>query len=195
MDNSMDKFTDAIIKDANEQKKRLLSELEKEKQKEIEKAEAEILNDIFHKIQSEISDIKNYASREISKKSFEMRKELLKKRDEFTEEVFKKLKAKLIEFTASEEYKSYLFNLLQASFEKTGKENLNIEICERDKTVLEKICKDLSVTPEFVVNDDIEIGGFIIQSPEKSIKIIETLDRKVIEQREYFGEISGMSLS
>lgn len=194
-DNNLDKFIDAVLKDANEQREHLLQEIEEEKQRELEKAENDILKNIYIHIQSEIAEIKHQSGRDLSKKALEIRKELLQKRDGLSEKIFAMLKERLTAFIQTEDYKKYLFDGIQKTISLSGDCKVIFYTLAKDTELVKGLCKDLKCNAEVEIDEEIELGGFILVCNEKGIRLNETLDERFKEQIGHFNEISGLVIS
>lgn len=194
-ENNLNKFIDAVLKDANEQKERLLKEIEEEKQRELEKAENDILKNIYTHIQSEISEIKHQSGRDLSKKALEIRKELLLKRDALSEKIFAMLKERLNSFIQTEDYKKFLSDGIAKAISLAGDCKVIFYTSARDAELVKALCKDLNCNAETEIDEEIGLGGFILICNEKGIRLNETLDERFKEQIGHFNEISGLVIS
>ncbi len=183
-DKILDSFLENVLKEAQESYQRNIQELDKLQSKNVEKAEDEILNDIYQQIQSNINNIKNDARRKISEKTAQSRCELLKRREEITKQVFDSVKAKLENFTESAEYTEFLKKIL-ADFEKKSAV-IYCRKCDIDKI------KELGFD-KVTEDDSIKIGGAVIEK-NQSVRINQTLDVRLEEQYENFNLISGLSI-
>jgi vacuolar-type H+-ATPase subunit E/Vma4 len=195
MDEKMKKFVDAIINDAIEQKEQLLKEIDEQKCSELSKAEEEILSNIYLDIKAQIADIKNNVSKDISKKSLEIKNQLLQKRDALTSIVYDKLKEKLLNFVASNDYKVYVKQSIERNLLDIGSKAVTLIISMRDYALFKEICENAKIDAELKTDDEIVYGGFIILSKEKALRIDETIDEKLRLSHEYFGEISGLVIN
>jgi V/A-type H+-transporting ATPase subunit E len=191
----LNKFIDAVLKDANEQRERLLKEIEEEKQRELEKAENDILKNIYAHIQAEIAEIKHQSGRDLSKKALEIRKELLQKRDELSEKIFAMITERLTAFIQTEDYKNYLSSCIQKSISLVGNCKVIFYTCAKDTELVKALYKDLNCNAEIEIDEEIKLGGFILICNEKGIRMNETLDERFNEQKGHFNEISGLVIS
>ena len=188
-------FLKAINKYAEEQRKEIQKEVEDFKREELEKAEAEVLNDAFQLIQSEMAEMKSRISSDLSKKEMDGKKVLFEKRKAITNEVFKRAKDELLKFSASEEYPKLLEDytkLISSTLTQPGtvlyirKEDLKF----KDLIIKAFGRKDCKVD----VTEDIVIGGIYGYNSEMGIVADESLDSKLEEQHQWFSENSGLKL-
>lgn len=71
-DEKLSKFIQAINKDAEERRARILAESEAFNKAELEKAETEALTDAYHLIQQEISKMRTGIRRDLSQKELKL---------------------------------------------------------------------------------------------------------------------------
>lgn len=188
-------FLQAINKYAEEQRTKIQTEAETFKKQELEKAEAEILNDAYQLIQKEMAEMRSAISSELSKKEMAGRKELFEKRKLITEEVFTKATKELTAFTKSKEYPSLLKKYTKAIAAVLTEPGTILYVKEEDfsfadelKTAFGK--KNCSVQ----ISNDITIGGIYGYNASMGIIADETLDTKLDVQHEWFAENSGLKL-
>jgi V/A-type H+-transporting ATPase subunit E len=189
------KFTSAVLKDAEEQRSKILNEIDVYRKAQIEKAEEEILNDAYVMIQNEIALIKNKNSRQISLSELESRRKLLKLRDEISRGVFEDAARSLLDFTATSKYIDYICNLIKKCVETfpAGKSVIMVkkEDLQYKDNLLSTFGRD-DAACEASVN--ITIGGVIIYNHDKGIVVDETLDLKLESQKDWFAATSGLTI-
>ena len=187
-------FLEAIDKYALEQREKIKNDAKIVKEQEIEKAETEVLSDIYNMIQSEMAKIKAEIVGQISKKEMACKNSLLKNREQISKEVFNNVKDKLVEFTQTEEYINLLAKLAKDMSEILLENNTKLFINSADvkfKPFLEKAFEDRCTVE---VDDNIKIGGIRGYNADMGIVIDETLDSKLEAQRDWFKEHSGLTV-
>jgi V/A-type H+-transporting ATPase subunit E len=189
------KFTSAVLKDAEEQRSKILNEIDEYRRMQIEKAEEEILNDAYVMIQNEIALIKNKNSRQISLSELESRRKLLKLRDEISRSVFGDAAKSLHDFTATPKYVDYICNIIKKCAETfpAGKSVIQVrkEDLQYKDRLLSAFGRDDAVCEASV---NITIGGVIIYNHDKGIIVDETLDLKLENQKDWFATTSGLTI-
>ena len=103
-DKKTSSFLKAINKYAREQSNAILLEVEEFKKQEIEKATQEGISDAYKLIQKEVAQKKANIISDFAKREQESRKTLFIKRNEIVESVFADAKAKLIDYTTTDNY-------------------------------------------------------------------------------------------
>lgn len=188
-------FSNSVLKDADNQKNLYLDKIQRKKSEAIDNAEREFLAEIYKYITSEMNHIKNETNQKISRKTMENRREILKKRDEIYDETLEIVINKLKDFTAGDEYKNIIVKAISKDIEKVGKDGTVIYLSEKDEELKGSIVKSLLLkTPKIETDKNIKIGGFKIVNNEKHIIVDETLDSKIDEQKDYFAQISQLTL-
>lgn len=187
-------FLKAINKYAEEQRTKIRNEAENFKKEEIEKAESEILNDIYILIQKEMAEMKAEIAKEMSKKELDSRKNLFEKRNSITKKVFEKSKLKLLEFTKNDEYPKLLAKYAKAISSVLVEPGTIIYVRKEDlcfsDTIKEAYGRDCNIE----IKENIKIGGIYSYNPNMGLIADETLDSKLEEQHIWFAENSGLKL-
>lgn len=187
-------FLKAIDKYASEQQRKIEDEINLYKQKELEKAETEILSEVHSFIQDKIAEMKGSISKEISIKEMECKKKLLRRRQEIVDEVFSNCKNKLLLFTRSEKYKLFIDKSLKEISKILNKGKTIIYLKKDDLKLKEGINTNFFSECEIREKKDITIGGIYALNESLGIVIDDTLDSKLDEQHEWFAENCGLTL-
>ena len=194
-ENKLEKFTSAVLKDAEDQRSGILHEIEEYKKSEMEKAEEEVLHESYIMIQNEIAAIKNENSKKISLAELDGRRKLLKLRDEISDSVFREAAVKILAFTKSPEYPDYLKKILSRYSGGFPEGKITIYVKSDDLSYKEMILSTFGKPAEIVSNPEIELGGLIILDHDRGIEVNETLDLKLSGQKDWFAVSSGLSIA
>lgn len=187
-------FLKAINKYAEEQRTKIRNEAENFKKEEIEKAESEILNDIYILIQKEMAEMKAEIAKEMSKKELDSRKNLFEKRNSITKKVFEKSKLKLLEFTKTNEYPKLLAKYAKAISSVLVEPGTIIYVRKEDLCFSDTIKEAFGCDCNIEIKENIKIGGIYSYNPNMGLIADETLDSKLEEQHIWFAENSGLKL-
>lgn len=190
----LDKFSSAVLKDAEEQRSKILSEIEEYKKEQMEKAEEDILHDAYVLIQNEIASIHNKQSKDISLAELDGRRKLLKLREDLTGRVFSEAAERIKEFSKTEEYKNYIVSTVKAATESLPEGGVVIEVKKDDLALAQSLIAASTRPAEVAETSNITLGGVIIVNSEKGIVVNETLDLKLSSQKDWFASSSGMLL-
>lgn len=188
-DEKMKKFESAVMKQADDEVKRILADLDEQKKKALsDTMDAELARHFEH-MQNELAQIKQSCIKRVSLETQKANRELLLKRGEICEKVFENVKNRLVDFTGTPEYADYLEAALKKA-EKYDAGDLTVCLNGRDMKFKDTVFKGMALERD----EKIKIGGFILKSREKGFALDETLDARLLAQREYFSTISGLTL-
>lgn len=193
-DENRSKFLDAINKYAEEQRNKIEAEVELFKEKELEKAETDILSEAYALIQKEMSNMRQRIASETSRKAMESRKKLFGKRREITDRVFKAVEEKLAAFTATEAYPAMLQKYAQTLSKVLPADGAVVTLRREDKPYADLVKKAFGEGCTVTFSDDIRLGGLRAYHQGMGRIADETLDSKLEEQREWFVENCGMTI-
>ncbi len=193
-DKKTSNFLKAINKFAEEQKNKINDEAEKFKKKEIEKAETEILNDVYILIQKEIAEMKIEISKKISNEEKINRKKLFEKRNLITKNVFDKSREKLIRFSKNKEYIELLKKYSKAISHVLKEPGTVLYLKKEDMNFSDLVKEAYGNSCSIEEGKEIKIGGIYGYNPNKGLIADETLDSKLKEQYLWFEENSGLIL-
>lgn len=187
-------FLNAIDKYAKRQKSKITDEIKEIEKRELEKAEAEIMEDVNNMIQKERVSMKNKIVIEISHKELEERKKVSLRRRNMMKNMFKECRKKLTEFTLSQDYaealKGYASNI--ASVLKESDTELFVK--ESDLQFAEIIKSGFGRECKINIANDIMIGGIRGYSASRGLIVDETLDAKLKDQEDWAAENFGVLL-
>lgn len=190
----LDKFSSAVLKDAEEQRSKILKEIEDYRKNEMEKAEEEILHDAYVMIQNEIAAIKNKHSRKISLAELDGRRKLLTLREELSGKVFDETAEKLLSFTKTEEYEKYLSDAVKKCCSEIPDGDIIIEVKNDDLKFSDMLVKASGRNASVKATYNIAIGGLLMNNPSRGVVVDETLDLKLSSQKDWFASESGLSI-
>lgn len=196
----LSKFMIAINEYAQEQRDKIMREVEAQNSIELEKAEKEFREESYRTIQRKTGEVRSMISRELAGKEIEGKKALLERRNAIENEVFQRAAAKLEEFTKTDAYKTYLRKAAieaRKVFVGCGEEKMGatvIYIRDRDKKcspLIKTAFGDCTVK----VAQDILLGGLRAENTEIGRVVDVTLDVALQQQHEWFAENSGLTIS
>jgi V/A-type H+/Na+-transporting ATPase subunit E len=194
IDGKTDKFSAAINHYAEEQRRKIEQDIQKYKEKELQKAEMKVLEECYQLIQSELAQMRAKIAHENAIREIESRRKVLQRRNEITAEVFEKVKQNLKAFTEKEAYPAFL-QKTAANFAKTfGRPGVVIRLRAADAKYESLIRDAFGFDCTFMEDNSIEIGGLKASHPEMGIFADETLDTLMTNQYDWFEANSGMAI-
>lgn len=183
-----------IMEHANEEKEKYLQEAQAFKRQELEKAENEVLNDSYERIQDAVAEIRVRTAHLIAKKDYDAKRELFIKRQQLGDRVFDTVKERLRSYTKTPDYEKKLMETAA----KLGKEyalaGSELRFCAGDGALMEKAGAAFGQPCATAADPNIEIGGVVLVNLEKGIYVDETLDSALEEQKDWFYQHSGLSI-
>lgn len=190
-----DNFLKAIEKYAEEQRSMMRSEAEDFKQRELNNAEEEGLKEAYDLIQKKMADINNNISSERSRAEGASKKKIFIRRREIEDDVFKKAEQKLIEFTKTQKYESFLVKSAVNISRVITSDDIVICMREEDLCYKKRLRDYFGKNCEFTASDNIRLGGITGLSRNMGLIADETLDSRLERQREWFYEHSGLTIT
>ncbi len=188
----LSKFNQAIHHYAEEQRKKIEEEVAKFKEKELNEAENEVLQEAYLLIQKEMAQMRNNITKEMAHREMDARRELLEKRRQIMEQVFSDAAAKLKEFAQGPEYEGWMTRHcreLAAVFNET--ETL-LYVRPQDVKMEKALAEAFGKPCRIVSNEEIQLGGIRAQNPAMGLVADDTLDALLENQQEWFEEASGL---
>lgn len=193
-DVNLKKFTSAVLNDAEQERAKILAEIEAYRQQELQRAEEDVLHEAYKLIQSEIANIRNQQSRAISLAELEGRRKLLLLREEITQKVFTEAADRIVAYTQTDAYSEWLCNAIKQSSAAMADGELVIEVKRGEHTPAAKLIAATGRKATVQEVPGILIGGFILVNHEKGFVIDETLDQKLQNEKDWFAASSGLTL-
>ncbi len=190
-----DNFLKAIEKYAAEQRSKIESEAEEFKSKELNKAEEDGLKEAYVLLQKKMLSINTSIARELSKAENASRKSTFAKRQEIEDKVFERAKEKLLEYAGTDKYIQKLLESTKTVSEKLTADDVTLYVCERDLKLKNKIISAFGRKCDVQASNEIQIGGIMGISRKVGLLADETLDTKLQNQREWFCENSGLTIT
>lgn len=130
---------------------------------------------------------------DISVMSDEYNQKKIALREKMIAQLFDTIKEKLIEYSTSNEYRESMKDKV-IELSKKFDQNLSIRVSLKDKELANGFQSILKNKVEVIVDESIEIGGFVIEYHETSVIIDETLDSKLADELSGFYENSQLVL-
>lgn len=190
----LERFAEVINKNAMAQCKKIDKQTAKLRKKQLAEIEAEITGETEKKLSYETQRLRNQTNREISALKRESTAKLHRYRDEITDSVMKKAEERLIAFTGSPDYETYLTECIKQLLSAVdGK--LTVLVRECDMAAAEKIVSSLSADCVVKPYDKIRIGGACVLNSDETVFADNTLEESLDKQREVFMAKSGLSLN
>lgn len=185
---------DEIEKIASQEETEILDEAAALEKEAYSQMETEAKKDAKHQLEKELAAISSNASIEAATNLEKRTKKLVEKRETLMKDIFTKAKEQLNAFVKSKDYKDYLLNHI----ERIGKEyqmtGCILHLKEDDMIYKNDLIKAYGFEIDVKVDQQIQLGGFIIDNPDTHVIVDETLDTALENQKDWFYKTSGLMI-
>ncbi len=185
----------AILEYAHQKANEIQTQTEKFKKEHLEVAENQILQEMYDNIQDQVAEIRGNATKTVAKQEAQLRQQLLIRREEITNNVFRSATKKLIDFTKTPEYETYLLNIAKKLSTAYPLEDSIITVKSDDYAMSVKLDKIFNGKCKIIVDDNIKIGGIKLMNQTIGIFVDETMDTKLNDRKPWFYSNSGLTIN
>jgi len=168
----------------------ILENMKETKEKAIANIQLEVEKEIASIYQKKVVEINNQVSGMLYQNNESRKKELIITRETYTKEIFEEAKQQLRLFAATKEYQTWMEEKFKETIQNYQFEKAIVYVSRKDKAVLSEFSFDL----EIEVVDNISIGGFIIEDTNLGIRIDESLESILYNQKDWFYETSKLMI-
>ncbi len=185
----LSKFKQAVFSDVDSKISVIQQEAEELKKASLAQAEDEQLNDAYSYIQSNVAKIKAEYKLIVAKADLAAKQEVLLQRENYRKSMLETVRQRLVEFTKTAEYKSYLLKKLEEVSKSYPLSHSTILFKEEDSWLEQEAKAKFAVEDcIFEPSSAIKIGGFSIRNEKSGYLVDETLESKLQEQIPYFNQ-------
>lgn len=188
-------FEDEIRAKVQAEQNKAMQEVNSFKQAEMEKYTDTALADAYEIIQKEVSQQQAVLNKASSEKTVELKKELFHRREEYTNQIFDEVRKKIEDFTASKEYLHFLEKTASELGENTPSMKENVLLVKESDLLMQEEIKKAFKKPCTIQQDEqITLGGLILENSKIGYVEDRSLDNALEEQRKWFCDHSGMTV-
>lgn len=185
---------DEIKKIASKEEEMILNEAKALEKEAYAQMQEEAKNDADRQLEKELAAISSKASIEAAAQ-LEMRtKKLIEKREEYVNAIFKEAKEKIVDFVRGNQYKEFLLNRVKKISEEYQMTDCVLYLRKEDMIYQEDLKNAYGFDIEVSVNNQIQLGGFIIENSMTHVVVDETLDLALSSQKDWFYKTSGLMI-
>ena len=188
------KFVQAITAYAEEQRERIHQETEEFKSQRLLKAEQEALTDAYRLIQKENLSIRGEGIREISRRDLAARKELLTRRRQIMDEVFARAEEQILAFVSTPAYTALLQSLFQEAAAALPEQGTIFSVSKRDESLIPELSPLCPAGSRIETAEDIRLGGVRGENRQAGLIADNTLDSRLMAERDEFVRSSGLTV-
>ena len=177
---------DEIERAASIQEAEILEEIKQIREEAYASIKGEAKREADMRMDQEIKDLKSQNAFHISNTQKEMSKKLREKRDGYVDALFSDVKKRLIEYTESEDYMTFLIKKRDQIIDELGECVLYVN--NKDLRYKDDLANDQ--VKEIKSDSTISIGG--LRGSNDSLVVDESLDHKLETEKEWFYTHSGL---
>lgn len=185
----------SVLDQAEAEAKKLQDEAEEFKSTAMKKAEAEVLQELYSRIQDEITEIRTSATRNVSQKESKERQDLLLRREEITRSVFEQVKRRLLEFTKTPAYNDLMTEIAKELGVRCPMEGTIVMLRREDYHLAAKLGEYFGKNVRILADEAIHIGGIKVMNQSSGVFMDETLDSRLEDQKPWFYSHSGLTIT
>lgn len=189
----LEQFEQAILQKAAAERQEILKAAQEQKSAELDKEENRLLEELYRKIQAEITQIKQDSIREVSAETLSVKKKLHQQREQYLIEMLANARVKLDAFVKSDDYAAFLLDKAQRLADEYRFEDSTILLRGDDLIYADRI-KETYGECHIRADEQITIGGMILENHARGIEVDLSLDTALAEQRDWFYHHSGMNI-
>ena len=188
-------FLDAIKKYNEEERAKVIAEMEQKRAKAVKDAKAKGERDAEKYIKKNLSAEKTEITAKYAVKTLDAQGEIFRTRDEMVDEVFKRSADKLREFSASSEYKDKLLAFAKEIADSFKDNSCVVYDKDDDLKYADDIKSAFSGSVEVQSDVKIRLGG--LRGYCKALRIVadDTLDSKLENKRQWFVDNIDLKIS
>ena len=191
----LERFSQAVDEEVDSQIQQIIDEAEASKKDILEKANDSSLYIAYDKIKEEIKSITSKYLKIVSKAELDSKRDILLYREEISKSVIENVKSRLIDFTASAEYKNYLIKVAKSEISNSAGEEVIIYLSAGDMKYENDLCNSLGGNISVKNKNNIKIGGLSVYFKNSNILTDKTFDSALQEQKDLFNNSSSLRLS
>lgn len=186
-------LSDATMKQVEEECEQIRKEYEKKKEEIVSKAELEMLSSVYSNIQREKQKASKEKNSHILAVDAENKQKFTVLRNKLIDEIFDSVMEKVREYVKSDEYKTYIANILKDAGYIFENEDIEVICDKNDKKYADFIRMQSSRIVSLEISSEDLIGGLIIKGTktkkiyDNSFKTILWNERKNFLKNNKFG--------
>ena len=186
-------LSDATMKQVEEECEQIRKEYEKKKEEIVSKAELEMLSSVYSNIQREKQKASKEKNSHILAVDAENKQKFTVLRNKLIDDIFDSVTEKVREYTKSDEYKTYIANILKDAGYIFENEDIEVICDKNDKKYADFIRMQSSRIVSLEISSEDLIGGLIIKGTktkkiyDNSFKTILLNERKNFLKNNKFG--------
>lgn len=192
----LQRFTESVMREAARQSNQLRRRLQEQRTAALEQAHLEAREASRAYFDREAGRIRSEAGREISRHLMEVKRQVYLRRKQISEEVIDKVRARVADFTASDDYPAHLEKLLRTALAQlSDPETVTLRLRAEDMKFAPALTAAAAPVRVQCVEGAFALGGLVLHCPEQGLRVDCSFDTRLEELSAHFAEQFGLSLS
>ena len=183
----------SVMDQAGAEAQKLLDQAKEYKESAMKKAEADVLQELYSRIQDEVAEIHTSATRSVSQKESKERQDLLLRREEITRSVFEQVKRRLLDFTKTPAYNDLMTEIAKELGVRCPMEGTIVMLRREDYHLAAKLGEHFG--KNVLADEAIHIGCIKVMNQSSGVFMDETLDSRLEDQKPWFYSHSGLTIT
>ena len=195
MDNieeKLSRLSAMVMKNANEERERLMEETEDKYKSIISEKETDYLKEAYETIQKNKNESERVSGEELLHAEMDSKKQVLIKREEIINNVIDAVKTRLVDFTHSDGYEEWLVKKTAAAVKEAGEGGKVIYVTDDDMRYADKL---KAVEGEITVESASEsgfMGGVRVYNADRHISVDYSFKELLLDEKQSFLKNSGL---
>ncbi len=185
----------SVMDQAGAEAQKLLDQAKEYKESAMKKAKADVLQELYSRIQDEVAEIHTSATRSVSQKESKERQDLLLRREEITRSVFEQVKRRLLDFTKTPAYNDLMTEIAKELGVRCPMEGTIVMLRREDYHLAAKLGEHFGKNVRILADEAIHIGGIKVMNQSSGVFMDETLDSRLEDQKPWFYSHSGLTIT
>ena len=185
----------SVLDQAEAEAQKLRDEAKEFKDTAMKKAEADVLQELYSRIQDEITEIHTTATRSVSQKESKERQDLLLRREEITRTVFDQVKRRLLDFTKTPAYVDLMKEIAKELGTRCPMEGTIVMLRREDYHLAAKLGEYFGKNVRILADEAIRLGGIKVMNQSSGLFLDETMDSRLEDQKPWFYSHSGLTIT
>lgn len=185
-------FIEAINRDANGECEKIKNEALRYKEEKIKATKKKLAEEAKSRTDGEIDRLQSSYNKDLARVESKLKSELIQKRNSIEEDVFRRVEEKLLQFTRTEEYEAFLIKSAEKICNAFSGKGITLYLKKDDMKFSPSLMKISDKILDVKEDESILLGG--IRASDEKYEADDTLELRLENQREYFREISHLSI-
>ena len=196
LDEKLMHFTQVLMEEAGAETRAVEEEIRTARESARAKAEDQVLREAYQYIKSEVARLRKDSGRRISRQMQDNKRQLYLRREEMAQEVFTLVRSRLADYVTTPAYQEKLLSLFREASARLGQvTRLTVFLRPEDRACaarMDEACGTVYLTVE---DGPFVLGGLVVESDERALRIDATFDTALEELNGHFAEQFGLSLA